>query len=375
MNEYAPNKPIEKTRVVVAMSGGVDSSTVAALMVEKGYEVIGITLQLYDYGQALKKKGACCAGQDIQDAKRVAEKLGIPHYVLNYENLFHEAVMEDFADSYMRGETPIPCVRCNQSVKFRDLFKVAKDLGADVMVTGHYVRRVEGKNAPELHSGIDSGKDQAYFLFATTLEQLKFLHFPLGGMTKEETRKHAERFNLPVAEKPDSQDICFVPNGKYADVVSRLRPGALDKGQIVHIDGTVMGEHNGIINFTIGQRKGIGIANPEPLYVVKVDAKTKQVVVGPESALFNDRFFINDINWLGGSEIPENGLDFMVKLRSAHSGGKATIFPPKNGISEVKLHSPERAITPGQAAVFFDGSRVMGGGWIMPESKIKQFAA
>lgn len=362
---YAINshkKPSE-TRVVVAMSGGVDSSTVAALLHEQGYEVIGITLQLYDYGAALQKKGACCAGQDIQDARMVAEKLGIPYYVLNYESIFREAVMEDFADSYLKGETPIPCVKCNQSVKFRDLFKVARDLGADALATGHYVRRVDNDNHAELHRGADNSKDQSYFLFATTQEQLDYLHFPLGGMTKAETRKHAERFGLEVADKPDSQDICFVPNGSYAKVVEKLRPGALDKGKIVHIDGSVMGEHNGIINYTIGQRRGIGGGNVEPVYVVKIDPKTNNVIVGPESALYSNEFRVRDLNWIG-PKIPENGLDVKVKLRSAHNGADATILPSKNGITRIRLHNSEKAVTPGQACVAYHGSRVLGGGWV-----------
>lgn len=358
------NKPVNKTRVVVAMSGGVDSSTAAALMHEAGYEVIGITLQLYDHGAALQKKGACCAGQDIHDAQRVAEKLGIPHYVLNYETLFRESVMEEFADSYMRGETPIPCVKCNQSVKFRDLFKVAKDLGADAMVTGHYVRRVEGKERAELHSAIDNNKDQSYFLFATTQDQLDYLHFPLGGMTKAETRSHAERFGLEVADKPDSQDICFVPNGSYAKVVEKLRPGALDKGEIIHVDGSKLGEHNGIINYTIGQRRGLVSGFADPLYVIRIETETKRVIVGPESALLNDSLMIKEINWLG-SDIEEDGMKIKVKLRSAHSGVNAVIFPVSDGKALVKLEKPERAITPGQACVIYDGTRVLGGGWII----------
>jgi len=362
----ALNKKPSETKVIVAMSGGVDSSAVAALMHEKGYEVIGITLQLYDFGAALQKKGACCAGQDIHDARRVAEKLGIPHYVLNYESLFKEEVMEDFADSYIRGETPIPCIRCNQSVKFRDLLKVAKDLEADALVTGHYVRRIDGENGAELHSAIDDKKDQAYFLFATTKEQLEYLHFPLGNMTKAETRKLAERFGLAVADKPDSQDICFVPEGNYAKVVERLRPGALDSGEIVHVDGAVMGKHEGIINYTIGQRRGLGIAAGEPLYVVRIEADTNKVIVGPESSLFNQEFFIKDINWLA-EEIPAEGIKAKVKLRSAQKALPATINRPKNGVAKVNLHEPIKSITPGQACVAYNGSRVLGGGWITRE--------
>ena len=357
------NKSPADTRVVVAMSGGVDSSTVAALMHEQGYDVVGITLQLYDYGEALKKKGACCAGQDIHDAKNVAEKLGIPHYVLNYENLFKESVMEDFADSYMRGETPIPCVRCNQTVKFRDLFQVAKDLDADALVTGHYVRRVEGDNGAELHNAVDAGKDQSYFLFATTQEQLDYLHFPLGDMKKEDTRKLAQSYDLEIADKPDSQDICFVPGGSYASVVEKLRPGALDPGKIMHIDGMEMGDHNGIINYTIGQRKGLPGGQEDRLYVVKIEPETNTVYVGPESELYSDTLYINDVNWLGG-KIPADGLKVKVKLRSAHEGECASIHPMEKGKMRVSLYAPSRAITPGQACVIYDGSRVLGGGWI-----------
>ncbi|MCD6035332.1 MAG: mnmA [Rickettsiales bacterium] len=359
-------KPKAETTIVVAMSGGVDSSTVAALLHDAGYKVIGITLQLYDYGVAVMKKGACCAGQDIYDARVVAERIGIPHYVLNYESIFKESVMDDFADSYMRGETPIPCVRCNQSVKFRDLFKVAKDLGADALATGHYVQRINGDSGPELHRGFDSGKDQSYFLFATTPEQLSYIHFPLGGLNKDQTRELARKYDLPVADKPDSQDICFVPDGSYATVIERLRPGALDKGEIVHLNGTVLGQHEGIIHYTIGQRRGLGIAWPEPLYVVKVDPENKQVIVGEKSALETKRFKIKDVNWLGaeGFLAGATGKEVRVKLRSAHPGVEATLYPMNDNTAEVEVHSPQLSVTPGQACVFYDGSRVLGGGWI-----------
>lgn len=359
MTLLAIDKPVSETRVVVAMSGGVDSSTVAALVHEAGYETIGITLQLYDHGEALKKKGACCAGQDIQDARRVAETLAIPHYVLNYESLFRESVMENFADSYLRGQTPIPCVRCNQSVKFRDLLKTAKDLGADALVTGHYVRRIGN----ELHRGLSEAKDQSYFLFTTTQEQLSYLHFPLGGMTKEETRAEALRFGLAVADKPDSQDICFVPNGNYASVIEKLRPEAHDPGEIMHMDGTMLGRHEGIIHFTIGQRKGLGISYSEPLYVVKIEPESKKVIVGPESALGQKNVHIKELNWLGG-QIPESGIDIDVKLRSAQPLSRARVFPRGKGQAEVMLELPQKAVTPGQACVMYQGSRLLGGGWI-----------
>lgn len=359
MMRLAIDKPVGETRVVVAMSGGVDSSCVAALLHKAGYQVIGITLQLYDYSGSLKKKGACCAGQDIHDAKTVAEFLGIPHYVLNYESLFKESVMDGFADSYVNGETPVPCIRCNQSVKFRDLLKVAKDLGADGLATGHYIQRVEGPQGAELHRGADHNKDQSYFLFATTQEQLDFTHFPLGGMTKAETRKLAEEFGLIVADKPDSQDICFVPNGDYASVVAKLRPEAFEPGEIVHIDGRVMGTHEGIIHFTVGQRKGLGGGHHEPLYVIRIEPKTRRVIVGPQAALGQAEFFIHDINWLAG-DIPAEGVKAEVRVRSSQPLMPATLYP--NG--KVVLDVPYQGISPGQACVAYQGSRVLGGGFI-----------
>jgi len=364
MNEFYLDKAPKDTKVVVAMSGGVDSSTVAAWLHQRGYQVIGITLQLYDLGVTLEKKGACCAGQDIYDAKNVADKFGFPHYVLNYESLFKESVMEEFADSYLRGETPIPCVRCNQSVKFRDLLKVAKDLGADALATGHYVRRINDEHGQaQLLRAIDPAKDQSYFLFATTKEQLEYLHFPLGNMTKSETRQLAQELGLTIADKPDSQDICFVPNGSYASVIEKLRPGALDSGDIVHTDGRVLGRHQGIINYTIGQRRGLGIASEQPLYVIKLNAEKKQVIVGSESELASQRFRIKEMNWLA-DRIPEGGLEVDVKLRSGHSGASAIIYPAIDGFAEVVLTEAGRAITPGQACVIYDRDRVLGGGWI-----------
>ena len=364
MNSLGFDKPAEKTRVVVAMSGGVDSSTTAALMTEQGFEVIGVTLQLYDYGAAQGRKGACCAGQDIYDAKRVADTLGISHYVLDYESRFREQVIEEFADSYLAGETPIPCVLCNQTVKFHDLLGVARDLGAEALVTGHYVRRVDGKKGPELHRARHAAKDQSYFLFATTREQLEFLRFPLGNMEKTETRRHAKRFNLPVAEKPESQDICFVPNGSYAGVVEKLRPGAADPGDIVDLQGNVIGRHDGIIHFTVGQRRGLGIAAPEPLYVVRVEAETRRVVAGPKEALLTDTITVKDINWLGNGEAPESGLEVTVKVRSTSDPVAAVLEKTAGGKARVVLGQPEAGISPGQACVFYQGDRVLGGGWI-----------
>ncbi|HJO74547.1 MAG TPA: tRNA 2-thiouridine(34) synthase MnmA [Rhodospirillales bacterium] len=364
MNSLNFDKPPEATRIVVAMSGGVDSSTAAALMVEQGYEVIGITLQLYDHGQAVGRAGSCCAGQDIHDARRVADELGIPHYVLDYESRFKEQVIEDFAASYLAGETPIPCIRCNQTVKFHDLLGRARELDADAMITGHYVRRVDGAQGPELHRARDAAKDQSYFLFATTPEQLDFLRFPLGGMDKAETRSHAERFQLPVADKPDSQDICFVPNGSYAGIVEKLHPDAADPGDIVDLDGTVIGSHQGIIHFTVGQRRGLGIAAAEPLYVIRVDPETRRVVAGPKSALMKTRFQVGEINWLGDGQRPSSGLEMTVKVRSTNEPVAASIESLINGEAEMVMSEPQGGIAPGQACVFYDGDRVLGGGWI-----------
>lgn len=363
MNRFNTNKAVKDTKVVVAMSGGVDSSTVAVMLHKEGYQVVGVTLQLYDLGVDVEKKGACCAGQDIYDAKAVADKAGFPHYVLDYESVFKNEVIEEFADSYLKGETPIPCVKCNQSVKFRDLFKVAKDLNADALVTGHYVQRKDGKQGAELHKAIDHTKDQSYFLFATTQEQLDYLYFPLGNKTKEDTRKLATEYGLEIADKPDSQDICFVPNGSYSSVIEKIRPGSLDEGDIIHVNGEVVGRHNGIINYTLGQRKGLGIAWPEPLYVVKLDPELNQVVVGPESALFTDTFYIKDVNWLD-SPINGSGIKAKVRLRSMHTEVDAKVFYEGNGKARITLPTPERAITPGQACVMYDGTRVLGGGWI-----------
>ena len=356
------DKEPSATKVVVAMSGGVDSSTVAAMLHNAGYDVIGVTLQLYDYGITVGKTGACCAGQDIYDAKMVAEKFGFPHYILDYESVFKEAVMDDFADSYLRGETPIPCVRCNQSVKFRDLYKVAKDLGADALATGHYVQRVDVAGQAQMHQALDKGKDQSYFLFSTTQEQLDFLHFPLGGLTKERTREIAREIGIAIHDKPDSQDICFVPDGDYAAIVRKLRPDAEKKGEIFHVDGFKMGEHNGIINFTIGQRKGLGIGGlDEPLYVVRLEPETARVFVGPDSALEKIEFLIKEINWLDSK--PNASVDVQIKVRSSMQPVPARV--EINGDSgKITLPAAYRAITPGQACVMYDGERMIGGGWI-----------
>ena len=368
MNSLGINKKPEDTRVVVAMSGGVDSSVTAALLHEEGYDVIGVTLQLYDYGQAVERKGTCCAGQDIYDAKKVADELGFPHYVLDYEDNFKDSVINDFVDSYMEGYTPIPCVRCNQTVKFRDLFKVARDLGADCMATGHYIQRIENPETgqAELHRAVDHTKDQSYFLFATTQEQLDFLRFPLGGWTKDVTRQHAERFGLVNANKPDSQDICFVPNGDYASVVKKIKPEAEQHGDIVDLDGNVIGQHKGVIHYTIGQRKGLGIGggvneDNSPFYVVRIDPEANQVIVGAKEDLAQNTIPLEDTNWL--INLNNEPRQVQVKLRSVMQPTSATLIS-ENGYARLVLDTPQYGIAPGQAAVIYDGDRVIGGGWI-----------
>jgi tRNA-specific 2-thiouridylase len=336
----------------------------------EGYDVIGITLQLYDHGAAIEKKGACCAGQDIHDARNVSDQIGIPHYVLDYESRFREQVMEDFADTYLAGSTPIPCIRCNQTVKFSDLLKTAKDLGADCLATGHYIRRTDGEDGPELHRAADASRDQSYFLFATTREQLDFLRFPLGDLPKTEVRELADRFNLPVASKPDSQDICFVPEGSYAKVVEKLRPGSGRGGDIVHLDGRVLGQHEGVIHYTIGQRRGLGVATGDPLFVVKIDAPGRRVIVGPREALMTSGLMLEELNWLGQGSLEEAahaGAPVLLRVRSTR--------PPvlgrlgwKGDVPVIWFDEPEEGVARGQAAVLYDpegSTRILGGGFIL----------
>ncbi|MBD3804945.1 MAG: tRNA 2-thiouridine(34) synthase MnmA [Thioclava sp.] len=369
LNSLGFAKPPAQTRVVVAMSGGVDSSVVAAQLAEEGYDVVGVTLQLYDHGAALAKKGACCAGQDIHDARRVAEEMGFPHYVLDYENTFREAVIEEFADAYLGGATPVPCIRCNERVKFKDLLETSKDLDADCMATGHYIQRKMGASGPELHCAADPNRDQSYFLFSTTPEQLDYLRFPLGHLpSKDATRELAAKYGLAVADKPDSQDICFVPNGNYASVIEKLRPGAADPGDIVDMEGNVLGQHRGVIHYTIGQRRGLGIGGLEdPLYVVKLDPDTRHVVVGPKEALSTRTIPVREINWLGDEPFtsrPEWHL--RVKVRSTRPPRDAILRPLSETEAEVELIEAEEGVSPGQACVFYapEGSRIFGGGWI-----------
>jgi len=362
MTVLGPDSPPAGARIVVAMSGGVDSALTAALCREAGYDVVGITLQLYDHGAAVGRAGSCCAGQDVRDARAVADRLGIPHYVLDFEERFRRDVMADFAESYARGETPIPCVRCNQRVKFRDLLDIARDLGAAALATGHYARRSVGPAGAELRVAADPARDQSYFLFATTREQLDFLRFPLGDLPKSDVRRLAADRQLPVAEKADSQDICFVPTGRYSDVVEKLKPGAAEPGEVRHIDGRVLGRHPGVVNFTVGQRRGLGLDHePGPLFVVGLDAAAARVVVGPQSALARDRIFVRETNWLADLH---PGRRVSIKTRSRQPAVAGQLIGQPGGLTELRLETPQLGVAPGQAAVLYDGARVLGGGFI-----------
>ena len=355
----------KNSRVAVAMSGGVDSSVVAASLSLSGYEVIGITLQLYDQGEVTTRRKACCAGQDIYDARRVSEKIGFAHYVLDYESVFKKNVIDDFVSSYLKGETPIPCVRCNQKVKFLDLFKTAKDLGCAALATGHYIRRIQNDTHVELHKAVDLSKDQSYFLFSTTQEQLNFIHFPLGSFNKQYTRELAHKMGLDIAEKPDSQDICFVPNGNYRDVVKKMSPSSTQSGDIIHIDGAVLGQHSGIVDFTIGQRKGLGIAYSEPLYVIKIYPESHSVIVGPKEYLKTKHIYVNEVNWLLDKKQFITPYHGEVKIRSTQHSIPATIQMIDEQQALVELLVDEYGVSKGQACVFYKGTQVLGGGWII----------
>lgn len=376
LNSLDIAKPPAATRVVAAMSGGVDSSVVAAMLKREGYDVIGVTLQLYDHGAAVHRAGACCAGQDIHDARRVAEAIDIPHYVLDYESRFRDAVIERFAESYLAGETPIPCVECNRTVKFRDLLGLARELGADALATGHYVAsHALGNGHRGLFRAADESRDQSYFLYATTQEQLDLLRFPLGAIDKTQTRALAAELGLAIAHKPDSQDICFVPNGRYADVIERLKPGAARPGEIVHLDGRVLGRHEGVLRYTVGQRKGLGLSATEPLYVLRLDADNARVIVGPREALGVREIRLRDLNWLGDTALdalPEDGLDIAVRVRSTRAPREARLLRDEGGL-KVVLAGDEEGVSPGQACVIYENAgpsaRVLGGGTILSPTR------
>ena len=366
LNSIGINKKPSQTTVVVAMSGGVDSSTVAGIMKNEGYKVIGITLKLYDDGKEVAKSKQCCSGQDIMDAKRVAHKLDIEHKILYYQDKFKQGVIDNFVDSYLNGETPIPCVQCNQTVKFKDLFEVSKDLNADALVTGHYVKNITANNTNNMYRAIDENRDQSYFLFNTTREQLDYLRFPLGGMLKDKTREIAKELDLNVADKPDSQDICFVPNGDYASVIRKFRPDSFQKGNIKNLDGKVIGVHDGIINFTIGQRKGIKVSDKEPLYVLKINSDKNEIIVGAKENLGKKNIFLKDLNLLTDKKDLDKNI--YVKVRSTGNLLEAKVDLKDNNNAQVNLIKPEDGISPGQACVFYNkdqfGFKVLGGGWI-----------
>ena len=364
LEKVIPEKDPRDTIVTVAMSGGIDSSTVAAFLHKSGYRVIGITLELYGKKEKANSGRTCCAGQDIEDAKKVAQIMGFSHYTLNYEKEFKESVIDNFTDSYMKGETPIPCVRCNQTVKFHDLLRISKEIGADALATGHYVRRIIKDGKVQMHTAIDQSKDQSYFLFATTKEQLQYLRFPLGNLYKNQTRELAKSLGLPIFDKPESQDICFVNSASYREFISKMKPDAIQEGEIVDIDGQVIKKHSGIMNYTVGQRHGLGIAHSEPLYVVQINAQTRQVVVGPKNTLLKKKFTIKELNFISDQEFLSTEMQAQIKLRSLQSKVSATIYPKEDDRTDIELDVPQHAIAPGQACVIYDGTQVLGGGWI-----------